>query len=120
MFLGQRHALGRLAEEDYLGLLEIAAGVCVVGQRGSLGRWKRRHAFVYEDQAEVITCRILLVDFAEGRGQVEAAQEEADGYGLAARGRSVHDLGAKSASTGRTESRKVHTSNRTSVSLSLY
>ena len=35
--------------------------------------------FVYEDETEVVAGGVFLVDFAEGGGEVETAQEEADG-----------------------------------------
>lgn len=59
--------LGGLAEEDDLGLFEVAPSV-----------------LVDQDQAQVVARRELLVHVAERRGQVEAAEEEADGDGLAA------------------------------------
>ena len=67
--------VGRLAVQDDLGLLEVPPGV-----------------LVYQHQAQVVPRRELLVDVAERRRQVEAAEEEADRDGLAARGGPVHDL----------------------------
>lgn len=65
----------RLPIEDDFRLLEVAAGV-----------------LVDEDEGEVVAGGVFLVDFAESRGEVEAAEEEADGDGFAAGGRAVHDL----------------------------
>lgn len=38
--------------------------------------------FINEDQAEVITCRILLVDISECRCQIEASEEKTDRNGF--------------------------------------
>ena len=47
-------------------------------------RWGRCSlTFVYEDETEVVASGEFLVDFTEGRRQVEAAKEEADGNGFA-------------------------------------
>lgn len=62
-------SLGRLSEQHNLGLLEVASSV-----------------FVNEDKREVVARRELLVDFAERRRQIEAAEEEADWDRLAAGG----------------------------------
>lgn len=51
-----------MAVEDDFGLFEVAASV-----------------LVNEDETEVVAGGVFLVDFAEGGGQVEAAEEEADG-----------------------------------------
>jgi hypothetical protein len=34
--------------------------------------------FIYEHEAEVVACGVLLVDFPEGWRKVEAAEEQAD------------------------------------------
>jgi hypothetical protein len=71
-----RRILRRLSEQHDFTLLEISP--CV---------------FVDEDEGQVVAHTVLFVDFAEGRGEVEAAEEEADGDCFAAGGGAVHYLG---------------------------
>jgi hypothetical protein len=47
---------------------------------------------INEDKVEVVARRELLVDVAEGWGEVKAAEEEADRYRFAAHGCAVHDF----------------------------
>lgn len=46
--------------------------------------WSR--TFIDEHQAEVVPRRVFLVNFAEGRSEVEASQEQPDRDGLSSRG----------------------------------
>lgn len=48
--------------------------------------------FIDKDQAEEVACGEFLVNVAEGWGQLEASQEQADGNGLAPDRSPVHDL----------------------------
>jgi hypothetical protein len=40
-------------------------------------------AFIDEYKTEVVSCRVLFVDFAKRWSQVESPKEESDGYSLA-------------------------------------
>ena len=54
--------------------------------------WGIVDTFIYEHEAEVVPRRVFLVDFAEGRGEVETAEEEAYRDCFAARGGTIHYL----------------------------
>lgn len=73
--LSSLHALRSLAVKHDLTLLKVAAGV-----------------LVDQDEREIVASRVFLVDFAEGWGEVEAAEEEADRDCFATGRRAVHDL----------------------------
>ena len=75
LLLRELVAFGCLAEEHDFALLKVPAGVLVDQHEG-----------------EVVAGAELFVHLAEGGGQVEAAEEQADGYCFAAGWGSVHDL----------------------------
>lgn len=48
--------------------------------------------FIDEHKAEVVSCGVLLVDLAEGGGEIEPTQEQADGDRLSSGGGAIHYL----------------------------
>lgn len=72
--------------------MERNDGVLEENGKGRRDEEKTWRTFVNEHEGEVVARREFLVDFAESRGQVEAAEEEADGYRFAAGGRAIHYL----------------------------
>lgn len=50
--------------------------------RISTKRQTQALTFINENQTEVITCRIFLVDVTEGGCQIEATKEQTDGNGF--------------------------------------
>jgi hypothetical protein len=79
LLLGQCQTLWCLSEQDNLGLLEVASCVCEmsVSQQKVFGIHNR--TFIDKDQTQVVSRRVLLVDFAESGCEVEAAEEQPDG-----------------------------------------
>lgn len=49
---------------------------------------------INQDQTEVISGRVFLVDLPEGRSKVKSTQEKPNGYRLASRRGPIHDLKA--------------------------
>lgn len=43
---------------------------------------REKLTFVNQDQAQVVPGRVFLIDFSEGRRQIESAQEEPNGNGF--------------------------------------
>lgn len=62
-----------------LVLVKLSGRGIVMCPGGGKGR-KREPTFVNEDKAEVVARGVFLVDLPEGGREVEAAEEEADGY----------------------------------------
>ena len=84
MLLGLLGGVGRgLPVENDFGLFKVPAGVCapVLSMRGGVNE-TRNFTFVDENQTEVIAGGVFLVDFSEGRGQIEPAKEETDRDGF--------------------------------------
>lgn len=48
--------------------------------------WEQLRTFINQHQAEIVSCRILLVDIAECGREVESAEEQADGNSFTCHG----------------------------------
>ena len=50
------------------------------GQEGFCDEDKEALTFIDQDETEIISGRVFLVDFSEGWGKIETTEEEPDGY----------------------------------------
>jgi len=79
LFNGKRHVFGSLAEEDDLGLLEVAACIYVDNQYVRVEALKDGDVtFINQHETEIVSRRVLFVYFAKGGREVETSEEEAN------------------------------------------
>ena len=82
----QEVARRRGAIAGYISIRNVRKGVNLghrIEERHKADTVQERLTFIYEDEAEVVSNGVLLVDFPEGRGEVKTAQEESYGDCLA-------------------------------------